>query len=162
MKAKWMLGSWVAVLFWVCGCGGNSPGPSLGPSSGGTVHAAGFTNANFIGGYGFVSNGSSFLLSSASSGVLTADGNGNLISGEETVNNGLMSCHGTFSGTYSINANGTGTAITHGVLDAPSIAAGCRNGGTSHYSLALSNGGSQVAFAEQDLTLVSSGIATKQ
>src|SRR6185437_10333899 len=96
------------------GCGGGSsnstPSTSMIPAVQ-PVHAAtGFTNASLSGTYAFGVTGVSTNAAEAGSGVVAADGNGNLNAGDETINIGGTICHFTFSGTYSINSNGTGTA----------------------------------------------------
>lgn len=42
-------------------------------------------------------------------GIVTADGAGNITGGTETVNDGTNSCTGTLTGSYTVNADGTGT-----------------------------------------------------
>jgi hypothetical protein len=126
-------------------------------SAGGTALAAGFTVRNVSGGYGF----SILTFGAVASGVITADGNGNIIVGRETVNVGGLSCHGTLSGSYTINADGSGGATLFLTEDAISSAKGCQPL-AAHYSLALTNGGQQILIAEQDATVVATGVAVKQ
>ena len=153
------LGLLVASLFLLLlGCGGNgSYGPSSSSSSSSSsgpppVHAAsGFTNASLSGGYAFGVLGTSGTQAQAGSGVAVADGNGNITSGDETLNiGGTVSCHATLTGTYSVNTNGTGTATATVTMDAASQAKGCGTSSTSHFTLAIGNGGSTVIIAEQD------------
>src|SRR5258708_23938937 len=135
----------IIVLF---GCGKGSSGSSISsPTT--PVHAAGFTNANVSGGYGFGVAGTSGAVPEVGTGVVTADGNGNLTGGEETVNIGGISCHATFTGTYSVNANGTGTVTLNTTLDADSIARGCTVGASTVSSLALANNGGTLVVASQ-------------
>lgn len=149
----------VLAVFIFVGCGGNSPS-STGASNnngngnsggnGGTVHASSFTNANLIGTFAFGIAGSSGASTPVGgSGVATADGNGNITSGEETVNVGGISCHSTFTGTYSVNANGTGSATVNVTEDGVSQAKGCL-GGTTNLSFAIGNGGATLILADQD------------
>ena len=42
-------------------------------------------------------------------GIVTADGAGNIMGGIETVNDGTNSCTGTLTGSYTVNSDGTGT-----------------------------------------------------
>lgn len=42
-------------------------------------------------------------------GVVSADGAGNITGGTETVNDGTNICVGTLTGTYTVNSDGTGT-----------------------------------------------------
>jgi hypothetical protein len=146
------------VLVFLCLClttCGGAAGPIL-SSAGGTVHAAGFTAKNMSGGYGF----SIVTLGAAATGVITADGNGN-ITGEETANVAGLSCHGTLTGSYTVEADGAGAATIFLTEDATSSAKGCQPLAT-HFSLALTDGGRQILMAEQDATVVATGVATKQ
>ena len=126
-------------------------------SAGGTVLAAGFTAKNVSGGYGL----SILTFGAAASGVITADGDGKITAGQETVNAGGLSCHGTLSGSYNIDADGSGDATLFLTEDAASSAKGCQ-ALAAHYSLALTNGGQQILMAEQDATVVATGVAAKQ
>src|SRR5712664_4032670 len=91
--------------FFLIGCGGGSSSAGGGtPAPPPVVHAAGFTNASISGGYAFGISGTAVNSPEAGSGVVIADGNGNITSGEETLNIGGVSCHATLTGTYSINA----------------------------------------------------------
>jgi hypothetical protein len=133
---------------------------TAGPRStlaGGTVLAAGFTDRNVSGGYGF----SILTFGAVASGVITADGNGEIIAGQETVNAGGLSCHGTLMGSYKINADGSGAATLFLTEDAISSAKGCQ-ALAPHYSLALTNGGQEIYMAEQDATVVATGVAARQ
>jgi len=136
-------------------CGGTA-GPSSSSASG-TVLAASFTAKNVSGGYGF----SILTLGAAASGVITADGNGKIAAGQETVNVGGLSCHGTVSGSYNINSDGSGDATLFLTEDQASSAKGCQ-ALAAHYSLALVNGGEEILIAEQDATVVATGVAVKQ
>lgn len=66
-----------------------------------------FSNSDFRGTYA-----ESFHGTVVGTGVLTADGAGNLTSGTQTVNNGTNVCVGSLTGTYSVNPDGTGTLTT--------------------------------------------------
>lgn len=46
-------------------------------------------------------------------GTLTADGDGDILKGEETVNDGTNACVGTLTGNYTVNPDGTGTLTLH-------------------------------------------------
>ena len=131
-------------------------GPGSFPSAG-AVHAAGFTARSVSGGYGF----SLLTLGAVGSGVITADGNGNITAGEETANVAGLSCHGTLNGSYTVNADGSGAATMFVTQDAASSAKGCQPLAT-HFSLALTNGGQQILMAQLDNTIVATGIAIKQ
>ena len=136
------------------GCGGGSsnsaPSTSMIPAVQ-PVHAAtGFTNASLSGTYAFGISGTVAGVLDAGTGVVALDGNGNISAGDETENIGGTLCHGTFSGTYSVNSNGTGTATITTTEDAASQARGCGPGGTGSANLALANGGSQLVLANQN------------
>lgn len=126
-------------------------------SGSGTVLAAGFTAKNVSGGYGL----SILTFGAAASGVITADGNGKITAGQETVNVGGLSCHGTLTGSYNINADGSGDATLFLTEDAISSAKGCQ-ALAAHYSLALTNGGQEILIAEQDAAVIATGVAVKQ
>lgn len=146
-------------LIFLCLCftaASGTRGPSS-SSAGATVLAAGFTAKNVSGGYGF----SILTLGAVASGVITADGNGNITAGEETANVAGLSCHGTLSGSYTVNADGSGAATLFLTEDAISSAKGCQPL-AAHFSLALTNGGQQILMAEQDATAVATGVADKQ
>jgi hypothetical protein len=138
----------LATICLLAACGGGSSSSSIfTPPS---VNAAAFTNANVTGGYAFGLVGTSGNLSQVGTGVVTADGNGNFTGGDETVNiGGVVSCHATFTGTYSINANGTGTVTLNTVLDAASIAKGCIVTGPIPNSLAIASGGATIILSSQ-------------
>jgi len=154
-----IIGLFVVPLFLLLlGCGTNS---SYAPSSSSSLSssigpppvqaASGFTNATLSGGYAFGVVGTSGIQAQAGNGVAVADGNGNITSGDETLNiGGTMSCHATLTGTYSVNTNGTGTATATVTMDAASQANGCGTSSIGHFTLAIGNGGSTVFIAEQD------------
>src|SRR5207244_956197 len=88
---------WFLILF---SCGGNSSyAPSSFSSSSSSsgpppVQAAsGFTNASLSGGYAFGVVGTSGSQAQAGSGLPVADGNGNITSGDETLNIGVLPCN---------------------------------------------------------------------
>lgn len=141
------------------GCsGGNSSAPSSSSASssagGGTVQAAsGFSKASVVGGYGFVASGQEVVGSAdetiVANGVFTSDGNGNLTAGNMTEtligvgSGGPLICSWTLSGTYTINADGTGTAV---ITTTPTP--GSCNGGTLNFSVALANAGHQLFLVQ--------------
>jgi hypothetical protein len=105
----------------VTGVAGNDPAPPPLPCTGGVASTGddddnpGFTNGSFSGTYADSFNGPAAAPVPApnaitGNGVLTADGNGNVTSGTsfETVSDGTNICQGTLTGTYAINADGTG------------------------------------------------------
>jgi hypothetical protein len=146
--------------FLLGGCGGGSNSSVTGTPPP-VVHAAGFTNASISGGYAFGVSGTNGTSVTAGSGVVTADGNGGITSGEETLNVGGISCHATLTGTYSINANGTGIATVTATPDSASVAKGCI-GGTGDLSLAIANGGVGLILASQGPNSVTVATAAKQ
>jgi hypothetical protein len=100
----------VAVSFFIfalAGCGSGSGSPNFAPPPSGS-----YTNASLSGAYAFSVtgvNGNGFL---TVAGSLQADGNGNITSGVEDLNNGSA---GVFTnvpvtGTYTVSADGRGLA----------------------------------------------------
>ena len=108
MKHCFSWKSWFLALLAVGVAVGAGYGDSLG-------HGQGvFSDASIRGSYGISycvalvnPSGATQLLSGT--GVCHLDGAGHL-TGEETTNTNGEVCSGTLSGTYSVNANGTGTA----------------------------------------------------
>lgn len=78
----------------------------------------GYTLADVKGNYGFSFNGQIVGYAPiAAAGVITADGKGNIPKAVRTISVGGMINTQTFSCTYTINPNGTGSAFCP--LDAP-------------------------------------------
>ena len=147
----------------IASCGGGNSSPSgastfiVPPVSA----ASGFTVANLSGGYAFGVSGGTNSGIAAGSGVASLDGNGNVTAGEETVNLGGILCHATFSGTYTVNTNGTGSASITSVVDAASASRGCV-GGTSSLNLAIGAGGNTLILSGQSASAVTLYTAVKQ
>jgi hypothetical protein len=140
-------------------CGGGSP-KLFGPP---TVNAAGFSNASLIGGFGFADSGETFGAAGFKfneAGVLTFDGSGSF-RGTATMNNNGMICTAIVTGTYSINPDGSGSAMVTQTPDAASSAAGCM---VVRFpaALGLSSGGAQIQFVGLSTTEILSGLALKQ
>jgi hypothetical protein len=78
-------------------------------------------------------------------GFLTLDGKGNIASGSKTEasEQAASVCDFSLSGTYSVSANGTGTAT----IMARNTAGSCVDE-TNTFALALSSGGSQVNLVD--------------
>jgi hypothetical protein len=128
-----------------------------------TVNAAGFSNASLSGGFGFADSGETFGTAGikfAETGVLTFDGAGSF-RGTATMNNGGMSCTAIVTGTYSINPDGSGSAMVTQTPDAASSARGCTMV-TFPAALGLSAGGAQIQFVELSTLEILSGLALKQ
>ena len=153
MKTKWILGSCAAVLFLVCGCGG-APGTNSTLAPGTVQASSGFTAAAVSGGYAFFLYIQQPLFGTAPSiGVFTADGAGQITAGELTENSQSLSCHGTFSGTYSVNTNGTGMLTTTSAPDTASAAKGCQ-AETIQFALALAQNGQQMSLTARTNSLL--------
>ena len=76
---------------------------------GSAVQPAGFSNRSFSGSYALGISGTVVSVGPvAGTGVLTSDGNGNLV-GSETISYGLGPCVLSLIGTYSVDPDGTGT-----------------------------------------------------
>lgn len=157
---------WLSLVFTLsltaCGGSSSSSGGGVIPPIVPPVHAgSGFTVASLNGGYAYGVSGVSGTLAEGGTGVISADGNGNLTSGEETDNLGGTSCHSTLAGTYAVNSNGTGTANVNISPDPTSVGRGC-SGGSVSLSLVIGNGGSTLILASQDPTAVDVVTAIKQ
>jgi hypothetical protein len=108
-----------------------------------------FSNGSLSGAYPFTLGGSSLLAPFAAGGIFTADGNGNIVSGVEDINNnGSVAQNLSLSGGYSIASNGRGTLTLTNA------------GGSSHFVIYPSTGGIQML--EIDSTVISSGSALAQ
>ena len=111
------------------------------------------TNASFTGPYGYtitglvMSNGGFYPV--AESGTVTADGKGNL-TGSDTFSSGGQIHSQAFNGTYTINADCTGTVTTTG------------SGSPSHFTIVAVNNGKEVLFIESDAMVAASGNAKQQ
>lgn len=151
----------VALTLLLSGCGSGSSSTANQIVTPPVVHAAGFTNANLIGGYGFGVSGTAGSFAFAGSGVIVADGTGNLTSGEETDNNGGIMCHSTLTGSYSVNANGTGSALVNVTPDTASVGRGCVPG-VAQLSLAIANNGASLILASQGPNSVTVVTALRQ
>ena len=151
-------------LFVLSGCSGSGASGSQW-SLHSTTQAAGFSNSTLTGTYGFSSRSTGYVsqgsLKSALVGVVTLDGNGNIVNGSTTEANEqfVAICTFSLSGTYNVTANGTGTAA----ITASSTGGGCPNENNT-FALALSSGGNQVSLVETSLTnrVISSGVLDKQ
>ena len=108
---------------------------------GSAVEPGGFSNRSFRGSYALGIIGTVVSVGPvAGAGVLTSDGNGNLV-GTETISYGFGPCVLTLTGTYSVDPDGTGTGSVT-VLSAtggPLCTSG--NGSTVTFSLVLSGKG---------------------
>jgi hypothetical protein len=127
-----------------------------------SVQAAGaYSNASLSGTYsysqmGIAANGS-FIFDLI--GVLTADGKGSVTGGGVNVyiTGTTGACPATLGGTYSINANGSGTmslTITSTTNCVPTA--------TTSYTLQLAQSGSMGLAAESDNLVYSQGTLLKQ
>jgi hypothetical protein len=76
-----------------------------------SVNAAGFNDANLIGGYSFSDSGETLGSPSIKfneAGILTFDGGGHL-NGNSTMNDGGRICAASITGNYRINSDGSGS-----------------------------------------------------
>jgi hypothetical protein len=110
----------------------------------------------FTGGYSYNVNGTIFNAGALVGyysvvGVLTADGVGS-VSGTDTISeNGTVLSGRLFTGTYSVQANCSGTVTLNYVGQTP-----------VSFSIAVSNSGSQVAFLQLSNGAVAAGTAMRQ
>jgi hypothetical protein len=128
-----------------------------------SVNAAGFSDASLGGGYSVALTGETLGTGSikfAEVDAITFDGVGRL-SGHGTMNDGGSICASTVTGTYNVNADGSGSAMFLQTPDAASAAAGCI---TINFQLALaiSDAGAEVHFIEVSSSEVASGVARRQ
>ena len=102
----------VPFVFILTGCGGGSSHSSTSSPDQNPVPA--YSNANLNGTYILTSAGASFLGNEAIAAQFTADGQGQLTAGTlltNTVGNSAQVVDTNFTGTYSIQADGRGSAI---------------------------------------------------
>ena len=92
------------------------------------VQAAGFSNQSVAGSYGFRLNDVTFALMEV--GVVTADGVGRLSGTVTTNEQGIINNSVPLTGTYSINADGTGSATITALGSTTSFALVVESGGT--------------------------------
>jgi len=112
------------------------------------------TEAHFAGPYGFtitgvVVNTNGGFYPAAESGTVTADGNGNL-SGSATLSQAGHIQSQSFTGTYTVNSDCTGTVTT---ID---------SNGPAHFSIVIVDNGQQILFIETDAGVSVSGSAKPQ
>lgn len=86
----------------------------------------------------------------ASTGRLVADGNGNFY-GTETVSAGGNAFQNSYTGTYKVNPDCTGSATFR-----------ASTGTVSNFDFVIVNGGSEIEFIETDPGTVISGSARRQ
>ncbi|MDO8431932.1 MAG: hypothetical protein Q7S58_05915 [Candidatus Binatus sp.] len=136
-----------------------------GERAGGSAFAtSGFSNKSFKGSYAVGFSGTDLTVGPiAGTGILIADGKGNL-TGTETIKDGPIVCTESFSGTYGINPDGTGTgsvtvtSTPDGGICASSI------GNVITFSLVLSGNGSsnQIKLSETNPNYVILGSGERQ
>ena len=83
-------------------------------------------------------------------GIMTPDGNGNL-AGVDTVSNDGLIGRRTFTGTYTVNGNCTGSAKFQ-----------FSDGSTKSMDFTLGNGGKSINFIDSDNNVIVTGTATAQ
>jgi hypothetical protein len=139
----------------------------LGPISVQTANAASFSNASLSGAYAAVYHGSEWFtppggsdekIDFTATGLTHYDGNGNQHGNITLVIQGDNSdlfvtqvvCTATFSGTYSVNPNGTGTkSFASNFVSGP-----CSNN-TGTLSFVIGNGGSELKLQATSASIVS-------
>ena len=120
------------------------------------AQALGACSASFLSGpYSYAVNGTQFVNGNLAGfysvvGVLTADGNGS-VSGTDTVSeNGIVQAGRTYSGTYSVQSNCSGTVtLSYSNQVVP-------------FAIAISANGEQVYFLQTTNGAVAAGTATRQ
>ncbi len=120
---------------------------------------SGCTNATLDGTYGYVLRGFllphqgaplSSALVGATTGIETFDGNGNT-SGSETFNGAGSISHPTYTGTYSVNPDCTGSAIVN-----------LSNGSTATAAFTIVDVGKEIEFLNTGHLVVEFGSMKKQ
>ena len=110
----------------------------------------GFSNKNLKGSYAVGFSGTDLTVGPiAGTGVLTGDGKGNL-TGTQTIKDGPFVCTESFSGTYAVNPDGTGTGsvTVTSTPDAGVCAASVGNVITFSLVLNGNNNSSQIKLSE--------------
>jgi len=101
---RWALIVICGLAIALAGCGGSSSGVAPTPTGS-------FTNANLSGTYAFAVTGQNQNGFFTAAGTFQADGNGNITSGTEDVNNaGGVFSNVAFTGAYGVSADGRGLA----------------------------------------------------
>ena len=93
-------------------------------------------------------------------GTFTADGAGNITAGSITERSAIT-CSYTFTGTYTLQSNASGTAVLN-VKGAAGNSASCRPNGTLNFVMIAGLQGTQVLFNETDANALLAGVAIKQ
>jgi hypothetical protein len=151
MTTKMLVGQVVlACLLMVTGCAeGSRRGNGLGFAA---QAASGFSNSTLTGSYAFSGQSTGFAAQGSKKvalvGFVTLDGKGNIASGSttEASEQAASVCTFSLSGTYSVSANGTGSAT----MIASNTTGSCVDE-TNTFALALSGGGNQINLVETTL-----------
>jgi len=111
----------------------------------------------FTGGYSYNVNGTTFNNNSLTGfysvvGVLTADGRGSLSGTDTASQNGVVQTGRTFTGTYAVQLNCSGSATLNYAGQAS----------PAPFAIAVSESGDQVAFLQTSGGAVAAGTATRQ
>lgn len=113
-----------------------------------------FTNADVRGPYGFSFDGAIVGVGPvAAVGFFVADGNGNLTDGVRTLSVNASVLHQTFTCTYTVHSNGTGSVVC-------SIITG--GTGTERFAFVLIDKRREAPFIGTDPGVVVRGVAVKQ
>lgn len=121
-----------------------------------TAHAqAGCTLGSFVGPYGYALNGSyydtnGYLSVYANAGRLISDGNGTLTSGADTQNDDGAVSRRTYTGSYAINSDCTGSIVLR------------IGNAAAHGDIVLVNGGKELNFIQTDANVIFSGVMKAQ
>lgn len=126
----------------------------------GPIYATPFSNATFKGNYAYLLTGlSSIVLANESNavatGIITADGNGG-VNGSGSIRSANVTCIVQITGTYSINANGSGNISSIANTNTP----GCVSG-VLDLNLVVANNGQVIAVASAENDYMS-GTLTRQ
>jgi len=151
--------SGVLVFLGVAAAHRRDRGPDPTPSVSATPTATpvpGFSDANFSGTYIYFFQGTDDGV-----GVLTADGNGNIVSGSETISDGTNVCNGSLGGTYSVNPDGTGI-LALVFTTAGTVAGSCPASPVTHTDALVMTSDRYLNTVAEDSGLLVRGHLTKQ
>ena len=143
------------------GCSGASS------SSGGTVfnpppvQAATYSNASITGTYAVNFTAANTTSIFTSIGTFVSDGNGNITAGALSEYAGGVPCTVSFTGTYSLKADASGTAV---LTTKPSGTTGCAANATGSLQVAIqaAQQGQSLLLTESDQGSIATGTALKQ
>lgn len=151
----------LCLSLFLAGCSGGSSsfgGSVFNPPP---VQAAAYSNASVIGTYSVNFTAANATGVFTSIGTFVADGSGNITSGALSEYAGGVPCTVSFTGTYTIKADTSGTAA---LTTKPAGSAACPTNATGNLQLAIeaAQQGQSLLITESDTGVVATGTAIKQ